>query len=466
MRVVVCVRQSVSGEINPFDACAYEAALRLPGAEVILLSMGPGKAGDFLLGLTRLGAQRAVHLCDSAFAGADTLATAYTLSLAIDRLRPQLILCGRQTVDGDTGQVGPELSVLTGHALVTEVMELEADEQGVSTLSRDGVRRTTPYPALLTVERIYSLRLPSIRSRVGEVELWTAADLNADPGRIGLSGSPTRVIKTFENDQDRRKCCWIQPHELDKVIKLSLEKSKLPAQAERRETEGGKLPLILSVGPAPMDMAQDVGERVQQIELEAPERMVERIRELDPDAVLWASDAPSKSCAAQVAALMRLGLCADCTLLETDGEQLLMYRPAFSGNIIAKIRSTTRPAMASVRTASGEHAPVVVGVGMGAVAQMDAVRRWADGLGAELAATRLTVDHDHMPYPLQVGLTGKSISPDVYVALGVSGAVHHIAGIRSSGTVIAVNQDKDAPIFDYADYGVIADVKDVLDALS
>ena len=462
MRVVVCVRQSVSGDINPFDACAYEAALRIPGAEVILLSMGPQKTGDFLLGLTRLGAKRAVHLCDSAFAGADTLATAYTLSLAVERLGPDLILCGRQTVDGDTGQVGPELAVLTGRTLITEVMELEADGQGVCTLSRDGERRLTPYPALLTLERIYQLRLPSIRSRVGEVELWNAAELGADPTRTGLAGSPTRVIKTFENDQDRRKCRYIQPHELGEVIKLSLERSKMPVQTEQADKEGKKLPLVLSVGSAPMDMARGVGERVLEIGLDTPERMVERIQAEDPDAVLWASDAQSKACAAQVAALMRLGLCADCTLLETDGEQLLMYRPAFSGNIIAKIRSTTRPAMASVRTASGDHTPVVVGVGMGAVAHMEDVRRWADGLGAALVATRLTVDHDHMPYPLQVGLTGKSISPDVYIALGVSGAVHHIAGVRSARTIIAVNKDKDAPIFDYADYGVVADIEDVL----
>ena len=273
---------------------------------------------------------------------------------------------------------------------------------------------------------------------------------------------PEFRIKTFENDQDRRKCRYIQPHELGEVIKLSLERSKMPVQTEQADKEGKKLPLVLSVGSAPMDMARGVGERVLEIGLDTPERMVERIQAEDPDAVLWASDAQSKACAAQVAALMRLGLCADCTLLETDGEQLLMYRPAFSGNIIAKIRSTTRPAMASVRTASGDHTPVVVGVGMGAVAHMEDVRRWADGLGAALVATRLTVDHDHMPYPLQVGLTGKSISPDVYIALGVSGAVHHIAGVRSARTIIAVNKDKDAPIFDYADYGVVADIEDVL----
>ena len=88
MKVIVCIKQTVAGDLNPFDACAYEAALQIPNAEVILLSMGPEKSGDFLLNLTRLGAKKAYLLCDRAFAGADTLATAYTLSLAVKRLNP------------------------------------------------------------------------------------------------------------------------------------------------------------------------------------------------------------------------------------------------------------------------------------------------------------------------------------------------------------------------------------------
>ena len=107
MKIVVCVKQTVAGELNPFDACAYEAALQIPNAEVILLSMGPEKSKDFLLNLTRLGAREAYLLCDRAFAGADTLATSYALSLAIQKLQPELVICGRQTIDGDTGQTGP-----------------------------------------------------------------------------------------------------------------------------------------------------------------------------------------------------------------------------------------------------------------------------------------------------------------------------------------------------------------------
>ena len=90
MHIVVCVRQDLDGALSPFDACAYEAALRVDGAAVTLLSMGPPKTADLLTSLTRLGAARAELLTDRAFSGADTLATAYTLSLAIKKLSPDL----------------------------------------------------------------------------------------------------------------------------------------------------------------------------------------------------------------------------------------------------------------------------------------------------------------------------------------------------------------------------------------
>ena len=82
-------------------------------------------------------------------------------------------------------------------------------------------------------------------------------------------------------------------------------------------------------------------------------------------------------------------------------------------------------------------------------------------MNGEIAATRKAVDNDCLPYELQVGLTGKTIAPDVYVAIGISGAVHHIVGMKQSGTVIAINPDKNAPIFDYADYGIVDSIENI-----
>lgn len=117
MQAVVCVKP-VRGELSPFDAAAVESALRLreerPDTAVTVVSMGRPDTAEPLRRLTRLGISRAILLSDSAFAGADTLATAYTLSLAMKKLQPDLILCGRQSIDGDTAQTGPALAALLG----------------------------------------------------------------------------------------------------------------------------------------------------------------------------------------------------------------------------------------------------------------------------------------------------------------------------------------------------------------
>lgn len=459
MKVVVCIRQSSDGEINPFDASAYETALKIRGAEITLLSMGPEKTAAFLENLTRLGAKEAVLLTDKAFAGADTLATSYTLSLAIKRLMPDLIICGRQSVDGDTGQVGPSLSVNTGYRLLTNIMSVVSCEKNIVGVNRGGETVSADFPVLITVEKSLNLRLPSIRSKTAPVTVLGAADLNADLSRCGLAGSPTRVIKTFENEQDRRRCKFINPSELKSAIEDGLKKGakKITPQVSEK-----KLKNVWIVGDTPRAAAETVAESITVIPLDSPEKMAELIKNGDPDAVLWGSDPLSKAVAPQVAALLKTGLCADCTALETDGETLYMYRPACSGNIIAKIRCETAPPMATVRTAEQNQKNIVIGIGYGARESIPEIKALAEKLGAGIAATRRMVDNDYLPYDIQVGLTGKSVNPDVYIALGISGAVHHIAGIRQSGTVIAVNSDKDAPVFNYADYGIVADIREIL----
>ena len=131
MKIVVCIRLGTDGEPGPFDACAYEAALQVNGAEVILLSMAPEKSKEMLLNLTRLGAKEAYLLCDKAFAGSDTLATSYVLSLAIKKIGADLVFCGRQTVDGDTGQVGPGVSEFLQYNLITNVLEIKNIDENI-----------------------------------------------------------------------------------------------------------------------------------------------------------------------------------------------------------------------------------------------------------------------------------------------------------------------------------------------
>ena len=123
--------------------------------------------------------------------------------------------------------------------------------------------------------------------------------------------------------------------------------------------------------------------------------------------------------------------------------------------------------MATVRTVADGVSDVICALGKGAKDAKQTVEAYIDkknGAGSpswELAASRLAVDSEMFPYEKQVGMTGKTVSPPVYIAVGISGAVHHIAGMKQSGTVIAINPDKKAPIFDYADYGIISTAEEV-----
>lgn len=461
MKIVVCVRQGLDGEINPFDASAYEEALRIPDSEVTLLSMGPLSAKDMLTNLTRLGAKEAVLLSDKAFAGADTLATAYTLSMAIKKLNPDLVFCGRQTLVGDTAQTGAMLSVKLGYSLITCVMKIKSvSDEYIACKTRAAEEETVPLPAVVTIERISNLRLPRLRSKIGECRVLSCADINADEKCVGLSGSPTRVISSEKSDFGKRKCKFIKINELDSVIKDSLSKSN--ARVDLKQISEKKLDKVFCIGEATRSFAESISECVRVIELSDKETLAEIIKLEHPDAVIWGSDVISKRISAEVAAMLNLGLCADCTSLETDGNELFMIRPALSGSVIAKIRSLTKPAMATVRTAESNTPSVIVGVGFGARNDLDKISLLANRYNGEIAATRKMVDNDFIHYEKQVGLTGKTVCPPVYVAVGISGAVHHIAGMKNSGTVIAINSDKNSAIFDYADYGIVDSAENII----
>ncbi len=452
MNIVVCIRRLSNGELNPFDACAYEAALRLLG-DITLVSMGPMSVKPFIEGLTRLGAKRAILVSDAAFAGADTLATAYTLSLAIKKLSPDVIFCGRQAIDGDTGQVGPELCELLGVNFSANVQSIKCEKGKIYTQSAFESEHELVLPALITIERINTLRLPSIRSKIIPAEVFSADDIGADLSKIGLKGSPTRVIKTFENTSGKRKCKFITMSELDAVIEESVRASREIKTDENISEK--KLKSVLIVGEAVRKYAESVCDNIKVLPISNADAVVFEIENNDFDAVLFGSDPLSKEIGARVAARLKLGLCADCTRLEASDTEMIMYRPALAGSLIAKIKSLTRPALATVRTSDSDVPDVIVGAGYGVKDKLEEVRAFAKSKNAAFAASRKLVDNSYAAYSEQVGLTGRTVSPPVYIAIGISGVVHHIVGIERSGTVIAINPDRNAPIFDYADYGIV-----------
>lgn len=234
-------REGVESILNPFDEYAIEEGVRLKekyGGKVILVSMGPPQAENALReGLAR-GADEAILLTDKAFAGADTLATSYTLAQAIKkRGNFELIICGKQASDGDTAQVGPGIAEklnIPHIAYVRKINFIKDRVMQVERMMEDGydIIETT-LPALITVVKEINVpRIPSLRgmlfAKKAEIKRYNANDIEAEPALVGLTGSPTQVIKTFY--PPRRQGGEIisgEPTEIAKKVVTKLKELKI-----------------------------------------------------------------------------------------------------------------------------------------------------------------------------------------------------------------------------------------------
>lgn len=210
------VREGVPSILNPYDAHACEEAVRLKeryGGEVTALTMGPPQAAEALRDCIAIGADRAVLVSDRAFAGSDTLATSYAVYSAVMRAQQEwgpadLVLCGKQAIDGDTAQVGPGVAHRLGVAQITyalRVVEVDLEARTITVerrLERGIETVQAPLPCLLTcVEEMNEVRyapLPNlIRAIRYQPVVWGCKELDVDPNQCGLKGSPTAVARVF-----------------------------------------------------------------------------------------------------------------------------------------------------------------------------------------------------------------------------------------------------------------------------
>ena len=204
-------RAALPAIFNPEDLNALEAALRLKdrvaGSTVHILTMGPQRAADIIRDAMFRGADGGYLLSGREFAGSDTLATSYALSCALKKIAPDVIFAGRQAIDGDTAQVGPQVAEKLGLPQVTyaeDITEIKADSLVIKRRLNCGMETVeTPVPVVVTVNASSPECRPRNAKRAAAKEYlqiveWAAADVNPDPQQLGLAGSPTKV-KKIEN---------------------------------------------------------------------------------------------------------------------------------------------------------------------------------------------------------------------------------------------------------------------------
>ncbi|MHB1774497.1 MAG: FAD-binding protein [Acidimicrobiales bacterium] len=592
-------RDGMDLEMNAYCRRAVSKGVELAGATggtCTVLTLGPPSADDVLREAVAWGADRGVHVCDPAFAGSDTLATARALAAALRRCGPfDLVLVGRNTIDGDTGQVGPELAELSGLAFAAGVRRLErSGEQLALHLEHDDGSEdvVVGLPVLLSVaERLCEpCKVPPEGRRAvpaDRIERLSAADLGTGPW--GLEGSPTRVgaVRTFRHTRDRRRLEGPLEDQVAEALALLAGRGALGPVDRRPSAEDGVVP---DVNRVPRDRPSTVagavvvvteeGRPVVTAELlaaagtlgaatgravvvfstpgdgtpgdgspgdggtaggwapvdravvvrgaEAPEdvagALVSWARRERPWAVLAPSTDFGREVAGRAAAALGAGLVGDGVGLSLHGGELVAAKPAFSGALVADITWTSPVRMVTVRPGvlplpagarpAGEHAPAgdrvpagegawpgapleteeltvaprrrvarrgaardddlevlarseaVIGVGTGVEPdEYPRLSPLAALLGAELAATRKVTDKGWAPRSRQVGITGRSIAPRLYVAVGLSGKFNHMVGVRAAGTILAINADPAAPVFEHADVGIVADWHDALPLL-
>jgi electron transfer flavoprotein alpha subunit len=541
-------------EMNPYCRRAVAKGVELArdtGGSCTVVTLGPSSADDVLREAVAWGADEGLHLCDNAFAGSDTLATAQALATALRARGPyDLILLGRNSVDGETGQVGPELAELLDLPFVSGVRQLE-DRGPVLWLELehdDGFQEVeVALPAVLSVaERLCDPCKvdPERRSAVPASQLRRIAAAELGPGPWGMAASQTVVGQTRTMDHERARRILTGRLELqveEAVRALHLRGALTPQAAGTKAasapqaqgpsvdreshgrviavlTEPGRPQLVRELLGAAARLAGVVGAAVHALGpsdgvpppdgadlvliLEGssvPEdvagAVADYVRESRPWALLAPSTAFGREVAARVAAATSSGLVGDAVELSVRGGALVAGKPAFAGSLIADITCRSSVQMVTVRpgvltapdptprpatvrhlevptrgrvSVLGEHrdddvetlarAQVVIGVGTGVSPnEYERLSPLAAVLSAELAATRKVTDRGWAPRSRQVGITGRSIAPRLYVALGLSGKFNHVVGVRSAGTILALNTDHEAPVFEHCDIGIVGD---------
>src|SRR6266508_2865453 len=509
-------REGVPLGLNAFDryAVAHGAALRnTAGGEVVAMTMGPPQAEEALRECLSLGADRAVHLSDRAFAVADTLGTSRTLSLALRKEGADVVLCGRKTLDSETWQVPPEVAGFLDWPHLTNVLAIELEE------GRLRVTRATDEG-----EEVYEVEPPVVLSvslppggeaerRDGPIQVWQAADLVSDLApndkRFGQTGSPTRVLAVRDSRPERRGFQTESVEEAQRAIgELLAERAPEQSSWEKPghiAEQPGATYDCWSVG----ELAHHGAEVIHTADDPAladyhPELWAAVLRhvltEQRPHVVLIPATARGRDFGPRAAGELELGMTGDCVGVDiVKAGRLLQQKPAFGGNIVSVIMGATTPQLATVRPrmyepleprddaeaevrqlaldrlpeprarlversasdggAELEEADVVVCAGPGV--GRDEVETLAAREGVAVGGSRGSA----FPPGRQIGLLGRPVAPRVLVALEGPGDDEQLSGFVKAGVVVALAVDAGSPMLSAADVGLTGNWHETLPPL-
>ena len=576
-------REGFDLEMNAYCRRAVAKGVELAAAtegSCTVITLGPPSAEDVLREAVAWGADEGVLVTDPAFAGSDTLATASALAAALRHLGAfDLLLAGRNSVDADTGQVGPELAELLDLPFVAAARELDVTGETVSALCEldDGWRTVrVALPAVVSVaERLCQPAKvpPEGRARVAPERLRRLPAVALGAGPWGEAGSRTVVCETrlLEDARKGIVLCGPSAQQVTRVMELLTSWGVLPGhdgvvrddapswavgsgayahhagdddgteegisgtphesdiavlaesgqgrvtrellgEASRHATDVGGEVVVFSTAPGdPAELWECGADRVVTVEGAAVEEdfaaaVADWCEAVRPWAVLAPGTLWGREVAGRVAARLGAGLTGDAIELEVRDGRLVCWKPAFGGRLVAAILATSDIQLATVRPgvlplrppragsrsarcavlrASARHrvsvlsedredhvgdllaAKHVVAVGAGITSdEYIQLAPLLQALGGELAATRKVTDRGWLPRARQVGLTGHSLTPDLYLAVGVAGKFNHMVGARGAKTIVAINTDPAAAVFDWADAGLVADWHEVVPLLA
>src|SRR6266542_1705307 len=392
-------REGVPLVLNPFDRAAVATAVEL-GGEVVSMTMGPPQAEEALRETLAMGAARAIHLSDRVFAVADTLGTSRTLAMALRKEGPDLVLCGRKTVDSETWQVPPEVAAFLGVPHLTNVSRIEAFDGRFR-----AVRQTDAGEQVFELEpsAVISVAhaVPEAQGAAdGQIDVWTAQDLVEDlrpnDKRFGQTGSPTRVlavrdvtperagkevttaedaateIRRLLDERPAPASSWDKPERLGEKPGKSYDcwsvvelvegrpaRISLELLAKGRELAGklGGENVALLLGAGVEEVARELGQggaeavvavddpRLREYEpdvwADALRQVLERER---PHVLLIPATTRGRDYGPRAAGALELGMTGDCVDLGIDrGGRLIQFKPAYGGNIVSVIMGSTTP---------------------------------------------------------------------------------------------------------------------------